>query len=58
MTLFAALALSDTDGTWRTGARWIPGPDLALNLEGSRREAADDNGPEVHAIGFELSARW
>ena len=57
MTPFAALALSDTDGTWRTGARWTLGQDLALNLEGIRREAVGDNGSD-HAIGVELSARW
>ena len=58
MTPYAGLALSEAgDRTWRTGARWTLGPDLAMHLEGTRREPANDDAPE-HGVQFRLTLRW
>ena len=58
MTPFAGLALSDAgDRTWRTGVRWTLGPDLSFGVEGTLREAVNDNAAE-HEIGFKLTARF
>ena len=58
MTPYAGLALSEAgDRTWRTGARWTLGPDLAMHLEGTRREPANDNAPE-HGVQFRFTLRW
>ena len=58
MTPYAGLALSEAgDRTWRTGARWTLGPDLAMHLEGTRREPANDDAPE-HGVQFLLTLRW
>ena len=58
MTPFAGLALSDAgDRTWRTGVRWTLGPDLAFGVEGSLREAANDNAGE-HGVLFKFTSRW
>ena len=37
--------------------RWTLGPDLAMHLEGTRREPASDGAPG-HGIGFGLMLRW
>ena len=58
MMPFAGLSLSDAgDRTWRTGVRWTLGPDLSFGVEGSLREAANDN-PATHGFGFKATARW
>ena len=58
MTPFAGLSLSDAgERTWRSGVRWTLGPDTAFGVEGTLREAANDNAGE-HGIGFRLTARW
>ena len=58
MTPFAGLALSEAgDRTWRTGVRWTLGADLSFGVEGTLREAANDN-PGEHGVGFKLTARW
>ena len=58
VTPFAGLALSEAgERTWRSGVRWTLGPDLAFGVEGTLREAANDN-PGEHGIGFRLTARW
>ena len=41
VTPYAGLALSDGNARiWRLGSRWTLGPGLSLNLDGTRREAA------------------
>ena len=58
VTPFAGLALSEAgERTWRSGVRWTLGPDTAFGVEGTLREAANDN-PGEHGIGFRLTARW
>ena len=58
VTPFAGLALSEAgDRTWRTGVRWTLGADLSFGVEGTLREAANDN-PGEHGVGFKLTARW
>ena len=58
MTPFAGLALSDAgERTWRSGVRWTLGADMAFGVEGTLREAANDN-PGDHGIGFKLTARF
>ena len=57
-TPFAGLSLSDAgERTWRTGVRWTLGPDTAFGVEGSLREAANDNEAE-HGVRFKFIARW
>ena len=58
MTPYAGLTLSEAgDRTWRTGARWTLGPTLAMSLDGTRREPANDDVPE-HGVQFRLTLRW
>ena len=58
MTPYAGLTLSEAgDRTWRTGARWTLGPTLAMSLDGTRREPANDDVPE-HGVQFRLALRW
>ena len=58
MTPFVGLALAGAgDRTWRTGIRWTLGSDLAFGVEGTRREAANDNAPD-HGIAFHAATRW
>ena len=58
MMPFAWLSLSDAGNrAWRTGVRWTLGPDLSFGVEGSLREAANDN-PATHGFGFKATARW
>ena len=58
MTPFAGLSLSDAgERTWRTGVRWTLGADVAFGVEGTLREAANDNEAE-HGFGFKLTARY
>ena len=57
-TPFAGLSLSDAgERTWRSGVRWTLGPDTAFGVEGSLREAANDNEAE-HGVRFKFIARW
>ena len=58
VTPYAGLGLSD-GGTrdWRLGARWKIGPSFDLNLQGSRRESANDNAPD-HGMMLRGSLRW
>ena len=50
VTPYTGLALSDTgERTWRLGARWQVAPSISLNLEGTRGEPANDDGP-VHGL--------
>ena len=58
MTPFAGLSLSDAgERTWRSGVRWTLGPDTAFGVEGTLREAANDNEAE-HGARFKFIARW
>ena len=58
MTPFAGLSLSDAgERTWRSGVRWTLGPDTAFGVEGTLREAANDNEAE-HGVRFKFIARW
>ena len=42
---------------WRMGARWRVAPDASLGLEGTRRDAAEDDGPE-HGLMLRGGMRW
>ena len=57
-TPFAGLALSQAgERTWRSGVRWTLGPDTAFGVEGTLREAANDNAGE-HGVLFKFTSRW
>ena len=57
-TPFAGLALSEAgDRTWRSGVRWTLGPDTAFGVEGTLREAANDDAGE-HGVLFKFTSRW
>ena len=57
-TPYAGLGLSqDGDRTWRAGARWSLGPVLAMSLDGTRREPANDDAPE-HGLKLGASLGW
>ena len=58
VTPYAGLGLAEAgDRTWRAGARWSLAPHLAMSLDGTRREPANDDAPE-HAGLFRLILRW
>ena len=58
MTPFVGTALAEAgDRTWRTGIRWTLGSELAFGVEGTRREAANENAPD-HGIAFRAAMRW
>ena len=42
---------------WRMGARWRMASDASLSLEGTRRDATDDDGPE-HGLMLRGGMRW
>ena len=54
MTPWAGFGLAEAgDRTWRAGARWSLAPHLAMSLDGTRSEPADDDAPE-HVVRFRL----
>ena len=58
VTPYAGFGLAEAgDRTWRAGARWSLAPHLAMSLDGTRREPANDDAPE-HAAQFRLTLRW
>ena len=58
VTPYAGLSLADGGGrAWRMGARWQVMPDLTLGLEGTRREAANDEAPQ-HGLMLRGAIRW
>ena len=58
VTPYAGLGLAEAgDRTWRAGARWLLAPHLAMSLDGTRREPANDDAPE-HAAQFRFTLRW
>ena len=58
VTPYAGFGLAEAgDRTWRAGARWSLAPHLAMSLDATRREPANDDAPE-HAGQFRLILRW
>ena len=58
LTPYAGLGLAGEAGrSWRAGARWQVAPDASLSLEGTRREAANDDTSE-HGLMLRGSLRW
>ena len=58
VTPYGGLGLAEAGNrTWRAGARWSLAPTLAMSLDVTRREAANDNAPE-HGVQFRLTLRW
>ena len=58
VTPYAGLGLAEAgDRTWRAGARWSLAPTLAMSLDGTRREPANDDAPE-HGVQFGFTLRW
>ena len=58
VTPYAGLGLAEAgDRTWRAGARWSLAPHLAMSLDGTRSEAANDDAPE-HGVQFRFTLRW
>ena len=58
VTPWAGFGLAEAgDRKWRAGARWSPAPHLAMSLDATRREAANDDAPE-HGVQFRFSLRW
>ena len=48
VTPYAGLGLAEAgDRTWRAGARWSLAPTLAMSLDGTRREPANDDAPRA-----------
>ena len=58
LTPYTGLSLSNDDArTYRLGGRWNVGPAFSINLEGDRREHADDGSPE-HILMLRGTMRW
>ena len=58
-TPYVGLALADEGArTGRLGTRWALGSKMSLNLEGTRRDAANDNEVDGAETGLVLSARF
>ena len=58
VTPYAGFGLAEAgDQTWRAGARWSLASHLAMSLDATRREPANDDAPE-HAGQFRLTLRW
>ena len=58
VTPYAGFGLAEAgDRTWRAGARWSLASHLAMSLDATRREPANDDAPE-HAGQFRLILRW
>ena len=58
LTPYTGLSLSNNDErTYRLGGRWNVGPAFSINLEGDRREHADDGSPE-HILMLRGTMRW
>ncbi|MDE0202490.1 MAG: autotransporter domain-containing protein, partial [Rhodospirillaceae bacterium] len=58
VTPYAGLALVDEGAeSWRAGAHWQMTPNANLSLEGTRREAANNDAPE-HGVMLRASLRW
>ena len=58
LTPYAGLGRSNAGGrAWRTGARWRVTEGFTIELEGTRREPANDDAAE-HGIALRASLRW
>ena len=58
VTPYAGFGLAEAgDRTWRAGARWSLAPHLAMSLDGTRREPANDDAPE-HGVQFRFTLHW
>ncbi len=58
VTPYAGFGLSEAgDRSWRLGTRWKLGQDATLELEGTRREPADDDAP-THGVMLRARFRW
>ena len=58
LTPYTGISLSNDDArTYRLGGRWNVGPAFSINLEGDRREHADDGSPE-HILMLRGTMRW
>ncbi len=58
VTPYAGFGLSEAgDRSWRLGTRWKLGQDATLELEGTRREPADDHAP-AHGVMLRARFRW
>ena len=58
-TPYAGVSLADGGGrTWRTGVRLSLGQGLAVSLEGTREEAANDDAEPAHALTLRGAVRW
>ena len=58
LTPYTGISLSNDDArTYRLGGRWNVGPAFSINLEGGRREHADDGSPE-HILMLRGTMRW
>jgi hypothetical protein len=58
LTPYTGISLSnDDERTYRLGGRWNVGPAFSINLEGDRREHADDGSPE-HILMLRGTMRW
>ena len=58
LTPYTGLSLSnDGERTYRLGGRWNVGSAFSINLEGDRREHADDGSPE-HILMLRGTMRW
>ena len=59
VTPYAGLGLAEAgDRTWRAGARWSLPPHLAMSLDGTRREPANDDEAPQHALMLRGALRW
>ena len=58
VTPYAGLGLAEAgDRTWRAGARWSLAPHLAMSVDGTRSEPANDDAPE-HGVQFRFTLHW
>ena len=58
VTPYAGLGLSgNSSRSWRMGGRWQVADDRSVSLEGTRHEAAKDDGPE-HGLMLRGAVRW
>ena len=59
VTPYAGLSLADGGGrAWRLGGRWNVSPDVTFGLEGTRREAGNDDEPPQHGLMLRGVLRW